>query len=449
MKFSELNLNGPLLKALADLGFSDPTTIQHKVFSPIMSGRDVLGIAQTGTGKTFAYLLPLLRQWQYVEKKVPAILIVVPTRELVAQVVEEIGKLTKYTNIKVTGAYGGTNIKTQIQAIVAGVDAIVATPGRLLDLMYNHTIRTKFIKKLVIDEVDEMLNLGFRTQLKNIIDLLPEKRQSLMFTATMTEEVEQFIAANFIDPLKVEAAPTGTPLKNITQVGYKVPNFNTKINFLEHLLTTDKKMSKVLIFSASKSLADEINRRMEERFPEQLAVIHSNKTQNTRFKTVEQFESGACSILIATDIVARGLDVTAVSHVINMDVPAVAENYMHRIGRTGRAGKKGIAITFITPSDLERKAKVEQLMGRKIKMNSMPEEVEVSTVLIDEEIPKIHMKPIGKPIKKAGGEAFHEKSEKNKKADIKVSHFDLMKKRFGTKHPDEYRNKNKSRKRHR
>jgi ATP-dependent RNA helicase RhlE len=448
MTFQDLNLNNTLLKALADLGFTKPTTIQQKAFSPIMSGKDVLGIAQTGTGKTYAYLLPLMRQWQYVAKKIPEILIVVPTRELVAQVVEEIEKLAKYANIAVVGVYGGTNIKTQVQAIVPGVDIIVATPGRLLDLIYNGTIRARSIKKLVIDEVDEMLNLGFRAQLKNIINLLPVKRQSLMFTATMTEEVEQFITTNFIAPQKIEAAPTGTPLTNITQIGYKIPNFNTKINFLEYLLASDKSMSKVLVFSSSKRLADEINSRIEVRFPDRLAVIHSNKTQNTRFKTVEQFESGACSVLIATDIVARGLDVTAVSHVINMDVPAVAENYMHRIGRTGRAGKKGVAITFITEADREYKLKVETLMGRKITMKKLPEEVELSDVLTPDEQPQVFMKPIGKPLKISGGKAFHEKNEKNKKADVKVSHFELMKKRFGTKHPDEYRSKKgKSKKR--
>ena len=181
MTFNELNINTSLLNALTDLGFTSPTRIQQKAFAPILAGKNILGIAQTGTGKTYAYLLPLLRQWQFAKKVNPEILILVPTRELVAQVVEEVEKLCTYTNIKVTGAYGGTNIKTQMAAINAGVDVIVATPGRLLDLILNGTVKTKMIKKLVIDEVDEMLNLGFRTQLKNILDILPEKRQNLMF----------------------------------------------------------------------------------------------------------------------------------------------------------------------------------------------------------------------------------------------------------------------------
>ena len=442
MTFNELNINTSLLNALTDLGFTSPTRIQQKAFAPILAGKNILGIAQTGTGKTYAYLLPLLRQWQFAKKVNPEILILVPTRELVAQVVEEVEKLCTYTNIKVTGAYGGTNIKTQMAAINAGVDVIVATPGRLLDLILNGTVKTKMIKKLVIDEVDEMLNLGFRTQLKNILDILPEKRQNLMFSATITEEVETFIGNTFIAPEKIEAAPTGTPLKNITQIAYKVPNFNTKVNFLEHLLVTDKSMTKVLIFTGSKSLADEINSKMEIKFPDQLAVIHSNKSQNLRFKTVEQFESGASSILIATDIIARGLDVTAVSHVINMDVPAVAENYMHRIGRTGRADKKGIAITFITEADKENKAKVEALMGKKISMKKMPVEVDVSNILTFDEQPKVNMRTIEikRPKVIAKGTSHHEKIDKNKKVNKKVSRADAKKIKYGKSYRKEYRN---------
>ncbi len=442
MTFNELNITPPLLNALADLGFTTPTRIQQKAFAPILAGKNILGIAQTGTGKTYAYLLPLLRQWQFAKKVNPEILILVPTRELVAQVVEEVEKLCTYTNIKVTGAYGGTNIKTQMAAINAGVDVIVATPGRLLDLILNGTVKTKMIKKLVIDEVDEMLNLGFRTQLKNILDILPDKRQNLMFSATITEEVEVFIGNTFIAPEKIEAAPTGTPLKNITQIGYKVTNFNTKVNFLEHLLANDKSMTKVLIFAGSKSLADEINSKMEIKFPDQLAVIHSNKSQNLRFKTVEQFESGASSILIATDIIARGLDVTAVSHVINMDVPAVAENYMHRIGRTGRADKKGIAITFITEADKENKAKVEALMGKKIPMKKMPVEVEVSNILTFDEQPKVNMKTIEikQPKVISKGTSHHEKIDKNKKVNKKVSRADAKKIKYGKRYRKEYRN---------
>ncbi|MSQ80034.1 MAG: DEAD/DEAH box helicase, partial [Flavobacteriaceae bacterium] len=210
MTFRDLNLNRALLNALDDLGITQPTTIQQRAFAPIMAGQDVLGIAQTGTGKTFAYLLPILRLWQFNKKKNPEIIVLVPTRELVAQVVEEVEKLTKYMDVEVAGVYGGTNIKTQMMAIRAGVDVVIATPGRLADLLLNGTIKTKYIRKLVIDEVDEMLNLGFRTQIKTILDLLPPTRQMLMFSATITDDVQVLIDYSFNDPVKIEAAPTGT-----------------------------------------------------------------------------------------------------------------------------------------------------------------------------------------------------------------------------------------------
>jgi len=442
MNFSDLNLNSSLLKALSDLELIHPTTIQQKAFSPIMAGNDVLGIAQTGTGKTFSYLLPLLRQWQYKSKRYPEILVIVPTRELVVQVVSEVEKLVSYMNFKVAGAYGGANIKSQMAAIHPGVDMVVATPGRLNDLLLNGTIKSSAVKKLVIDEVDEMLGLGFQSQLQNILDLLPAKRQSLMFTATLVQEVEDFINRNFRTPVKIEAAPTGTPLANIKQIGYKVPNFNTKMNFLRYLLANDPLMTKVLIFASGKSIADEIFERMAVDFEDELAVIHGNKNQNTRFKTVDEFSSGISRILIATDLMSRGLDISEVSHVINMDVPQVAESYMHRIGRTGRAGKKGIAITMISEFDKDHQKNVEQLMGKKISIKKLPEVIEISEILITEEIPVINMKIIDvkRPKNLFGGKSHHDKKEKNKKVNIKVSREDKKKIKYGKSYSKDRRN---------
>jgi len=442
MNFSDLNLNSSLLKALSDLELIHPTTIQQKAFSPIMAGNDVLGIAQTGTGKTFSYLLPLLRQWQYKSKRYPEILVIVPTRELVVQVVSEVEKLVSYMNFKVAGAYGGANIKSQMAAIHPGVDMVVATPGRLNDLLLNGTIKSSAVKKLVIDEVDEMLGLGFQSQLQNILDLLPAKRQSLMFTATLVQEVEDFINRNFRTPVKIEAAPTGTPLANIKQIGYKVPNFNTKMNFLRYLLVNDPLMTKVLIFASGKSIADEIFERMAVDFEDELAVIHGNKNQNTRFKTVDEFSSGISRILIATDLMSRGLDISEVSHVINMDVPQVAESYMHRIGRTGRAGKKGIAITMISEFDKDHQKNVEQLMGKKISIKKLPKVIEISEILITEEIPVINMKIIDvkRPKNLFGGKSHHDKKEKNKKVNIKVSREDKKKIKYGKSYSKDRRN---------
>ncbi|MDP1973707.1 MAG: DEAD/DEAH box helicase, partial [Sediminibacterium sp.] len=316
MTFQQLNLNTALFSALDDLGYTTPTTIQHKVFPIAMSGKDVCGIAQTGTGKTIAYLLPCLKQWKFDKNKDPQILIVVPTRELVVQVVDTVKKLSAYMSLIVVGVYGGVNINTQQLEVEKGVDVLVATPGRLFDLAMNGAFKTKYIKKLVIDEVDEMMNLGFRTQLRNIMDLLPQKRQNLLFSATITEEVESLMETYFNAPVRVEAAPTGTPLDNIEQSRFNVPNFYTKVNLLELLLEQDASMTKVLVFTATKKLADQLYESLEKRFEGTIGIIHSNKEQNHRFNTVKQFKDGVYRFIIATDIVARGIDIAEVTHVV-------------------------------------------------------------------------------------------------------------------------------------
>jgi ATP-dependent RNA helicase RhlE len=432
MTFDDLKLNTALWTALDDLGYTTPTTIQHKVFPIAMSGKDVCGIAQTGTGKTIAYLLPCLKQWKFDKNKDPQILIVVPTRELVAQVVETVKKLTTHMSLIVTGVYGGVNINTQTIELEKGVDVLVATPGRLFDLAMNAAFKTKMIKKLVIDEMDEMLNLGFRTQLKNIMDLLPDKRQNLLFSATITDDVEALMETYFNDPVLVEAAPTGTPLENILQTRYDVPNFYTKVNLLEYLLKEDQTMTKVLVFAATKKLADQLFEELAVKFPDQAGVIHSNKEQNHRFNTVKQFKEGNYRFIIATDIVARGIDIAEVTHVINFDTPEVPENYIHRIGRTGRFDKKGIAITFTTEKELPFKEAIEGLMKYQIPVLPLPEELIISTELTEDEKPKVYMKiPYIKPKKKdEAGPAFHEKSAKNQKRNVKVSRKDVMKKKY-------------------
>ncbi|MEP6700771.1 MAG: DEAD/DEAH box helicase [Bacteroidota bacterium] len=433
MTFDDLNLNTPLLTALKELGYKNPTPIQQRVFSIVMSGRDVCGIAQTGTGKTLAYLLPCLRQWKFSKDKAPQILIVVPTRELVMQVVETVKTLTTYMSLIVVGVYGGVNINTQQLEVLKGLDVLVATPGRLYDLAMNGAFKTKMIKKLVIDEVDEMLNLGFRTQLKNILDFLPARRQNLLFSATMTDDVEALIEVYFNNPVRVEAAPTGTPLENIIQTGYEVSNFYTKVNLLEHLLAEDKTMTKVLVFVATKQLADQLYEQLETKFPGAAGVIHSNKEQNHRFNTVKQFKEGNYRFIIATDIVARGIDVAEVTHVINFDVPDMPENYIHRIGRTGRADKKGIAITFITEKEKPLLRAIETLMKYQVPLIALPANLLISEELTDDEKPKVFMKTdaIKTPKKSEAGPAFHEKSAKNSKVNVIVRHKDRMMKKYG------------------
>ncbi len=433
MLFKELNLTTALQNALTDMGFLSTTTIQQKVFSTAMSGADICGIAQTGTGKTIAYLLPCLCQWKFTKDISPQILVLVPTRELVVQVVETVRQLTAYMNVEAVGVYGGVNINTQRLSVEKKVDVLVATPGRLFDLVMNRSVKLKSIKKLVIDEVDEMLNLGFRTQLKNLFELLPEKRQNLLFSATLTEDVENLIQLYFLNPLKIEAAPTGTPLENIQQVIYEVPNFNTKVNLLKLLLVEDMSMTKVLVFAATKALADQLFEQLEQDHEDSAGVIHSNKDQNHRFNTVRQFKAGVYRFIIATDIVARGIDVAEVSHVINFDTPDEPENYIHRIGRTGRADKKGISITFVTPKEKDARENIEALMNYKIPVLPLPLHLEISAILTEDEMPKKYVKEIQIKIPKREnvGASFHEKSAKNSKVNKKVSRRDVMMKKYG------------------
>jgi len=418
--FNDLNLNTPLYNALEDLGFVTPTPIQSESFSVVASGKDVVGIAQTGTGKTLAYMLPILRNLKYSQQDNPRVLVLVPTRELVVQVVSEIEKFSKYINNRVLGVYGGTNINTQKQAVAQGQDIIVATPGRLYDLAVSRVLQLKSIQKLVIDEVDVMLDLGFRHQLMNIFDILPQRRQNIMFSATMTKDVDELITDFFINPNKISIAVSGTPLENIKQQRYNVPNFYTKVNLLEHLLNDKAKFSKVLIFVAYKRMADRLFDQLEALFPNQTCVIHSNKTQNYRLRSIEQFRAGEHRLLVATDVMARGLDIEDVSHVINFDTPDYPENYMHRIGRTGRAEKEGIALLFSTEDEQQSREHLEELMQMNIELLEIPETIEISKELIEEERPQIreHYNPTKRRDEDAPGPAFHEKSEKNSKVNL-------------------------------
>lgn len=385
MNFEELNINKPLQNAIADLHLYETTPIQAQAFPKIMSGKDVIGIAQTGTGKTFAYLLPLLRLHKYSESPHPKMLVIVPTRELVLQVADEAEKLAKYMNFVVGRAYGGTNIQTQKNILFQGIDLLVATPGRLLDLILAGALKPKHIKKVVIDEVDEMFDLGFRPQLLRIFDLLPEKRQHILFSATLTKDIEQLIYKYFNNPLKIEIKATGTPLENIEQFAFAVPNFLTKVNLLKLLLKENEDFSKVLVFVASKKKADRLFIEMEEEFPEVIGVIHSNKSQNFRMRSVKRFQRGTYRVLIATDIISRGLDLEGITHVINYELPEEPIHYMHRIGRTGRAKNEGIAISFITPMEEEKQDAIEDLMQTEIPALELPENLTIEEELLEEE----------------------------------------------------------------
>ena len=388
--FEHLQLPLSVQKAIDELGFTHPTPIQVKALPVILSGRDVMAIAQTGTGKTFAYLLPLLKQWKFQKIDTPRVLILVPTRELVVQVHEEIEKLTKYMSVRSLAVYGGVNINTQKANIYEGLDIVVGTPGRVMDLALDNVLRFDTVQKLVIDEFDEILNLGFRVQLTSILSMMKAKRQNILFSATMTEEVDEILDEYFEFPEEVSLAPSGTPLEKIEQRVYHVPNFLTKINLLKHFLA-DEAYSRILIFVNSKRLADFVLESLEEDFPDQFGAIHSNKTQNYRLNTMELFQNGELRGIVTTDIMARGLDISDITHVINLQFPETSEQYIHRIGRTGRADKEGIAISFIVQIE-ERRLEFEK----------------------DQKKVKFLLK---RP-KKEGGDAFHEKSDKNKKVNL-------------------------------
>ena len=443
--FETLKINKPQLKALNDLGIENPTPIQLKALPAILSGNDVVGLAQTGTGKTFAYLLPLLKQLQFSDQIQPRILILVPTRELVVQVVEAAKSLTTYQTVRIDGVFGGVNINNQRQMVSEGLDILVATPGRLFDLAVSGVLRLSSIQKLVIDEVDEMLFVGFRPQLMNILDILPKKRQNILFSATLPEDVENIIKGFFKSPKKIEIVPVGTPLEKIDQKGFSVPNYNTKVNLLNSLLSKSE-YEKVLVFVKNKKIADRLFDNLKETFIDEINVIHSNKSQNFRFNSIEEFQNGSDRILIATDIVSRGMDIKEVSHVINFDTPKFAEQYIHRIGRTGRARKKGNAIIFFTPKEEEMLLEIEILMQFEIPISSIPKDIEISNILMPEEKDKTIEKEIThKKINTSTlGAAFHEKSDKNKKVNLGGSYKREIKKKY--KKPKTRAPKNKSKK---
>ena len=399
------------------MGFTKPTPIQEKSFSAIMSGRDVMGIAQTGTGKTFAYLLPILKQWKFVATDTPRIVILVPTRELVVQIAAEVDKLTQFMSVRTLGVYGGVNINSQKKSVYQGIDVLVGTPGRVMDLALDNVIRFDSLQKLVIDEFDEMLNLGFRTQITSILSMLKNKRQNILFSATMTDEVDDMLEDYFNFPEEITLEKSGTPLEKIEQIGYNVPNFLTKVNLIVELLRNTE-LDRVLLFVNNKKTADLLAEKLEEFYPNQFGIIHSNKSQNYRLQTMAAFQAGEIRGIVTTDVMARGLDISDISHVINVEFTSIPEQYIHRIGRTGRADKSGIAISLISSHEQEIQIETELLMNKEIQILEMPTSIEVVNKLLEFEKDKKKLKIILKTNKLEGGASFHEKAKKNKKINL-------------------------------
>ncbi|WP_196000231.1 DEAD/DEAH box helicase [Clostridium sp. 1001271B_151109_B4] len=376
MLFKDLDIIKPILKALEESGYEKPTEIQKKSIPVVLKGKDILGCAQTGTGKTAAFAIPILQNIAADKEKdnnrsIKA-LIVAPTRELAIQIEESFAAYSKYLDVKDTVIFGGVNQSSQVRKIKAGVDILVATPGRLLDLSNQKHVDLKNIKYFVLDEADRMLDMGMIHDVKKIISRLPKERQNLLFSATMPKEVMKLVNSILNNPVKVEVQPVSSTVEIISQGVYYVPKKN-KRSLLIHLLK-DESIKSVIVFSRTKHGANKIAKDLEKSGVTS-AAIHGNKSQNQRQLALNNFKQGNIRVLVATDIAARGIDIDELSHVINYDLPDVAETYVHRIGRTGRAGSSGIAITFCDEEEKAMFRSIEKLIGKSIPV--LEEEYEI------------------------------------------------------------------------
>ncbi|NGM62928.1 DEAD/DEAH box helicase [Sphingobacterium sp. SGG-5] len=385
VSFEDFKFNKQLLTAIADAGYTMPTEIQQRAITPILAGQDVMGVAQTGTGKTAAFVLPLLMKLKYAQGQDPRALILSPTRELALQIEENIKSFSTYMDLRTVVLYGGLGPKTQKEQLSKGCDIIVATPGRFLDLYLAGDIHTKSLKFLVMDEADKMMDMGFIGKIHRILEVVPRKRQNLLFSATMSELVHK-IAGDFLAfPTLIEVTEQATPASTVVQRLYDVPNLKTKINLLQHLFMDDEAFHRVIVFCKTKTVADHVYAFLERKYGgENVRVIHANKGQNTRINSINAFKSGEVRFLVATDVAARGLDVSNVSHVVNFDVPIVIEDYVHRIGRTGRAFNEGVAITFCNPAEQYYINKIEKLIRQSIPVEKLPQEVFIEKTPFDE-----------------------------------------------------------------
>jgi ATP-dependent RNA helicase RhlE len=364
-------LSDALLRAVAEQGYTEPTPIQQQAIPVVLSGRDLLGAAQTGTGKTAGFTLPLLQRLMAStpgdgSRRPIRALVLAPTRELAAQVEESIRTYGKYVPLKSTVIYGGVGIQPQIDALEAGVDVLVATPGRLLDHAQQGNLDLKSIETLVLDEADRMLDMGFIHDIRRVLALLPAQRQNLLFSATFSDEIRQLAGSFLKNPATVEVARRNTPAELVSQLAHPVDQAR-KRELLAHLVKSND-WHQVLVFVRTKHganrLAEQLKRAGVEALP-----IHGNKSQNARTRALAQFKEGSLRVLVATDIAARGLDIEALPHVVNYDLPHVPEDYVHRIGRTGRAGSEGQAISLVSAEDRPLLAAIEKLMNKTVEQS--------------------------------------------------------------------------------
>lgn len=363
MKFSDLELDDSILKALKEKGYDTPTPIQQKSIPIVLQQKDLLGVAQTGTGKTAAFAIPIIQLLARSNKKGIKGLIVTPTRELAIQIEENIAYYAKYMNVKHTVIFGGVKQHEQVRKLKKGVDILVATPGRLLDLMDQGYISLNMIEIFVLDEADRMLDMGFINDIKKLLKVLPKKRQSLFFSATMPGNIQKLSREILHKPQKVEVTPESTTAETVQQVVY-FTNRTDKRKLLLHLLKNPE-LDQVLIFERTKRGADRLSRDLSKKNIRAVA-IHGDKAQNQRQRALKDFKNGKLRILVATDIAARGIDIDKLNYVVNFDIPNIPETYVHRIGRVGRAGETGIAISLCEPEENVFFADIEKLIKRKV-----------------------------------------------------------------------------------
>jgi ATP-dependent RNA helicase RhlE len=436
ISFENFKINKQLLEAIADAGYQKPTGIQEKAIPLALAGHDVLGIAQTGTGKTAAYVIPILFKAKYAQGQHPRALILAPTRELCLQIEEAVIQFGKYTDLRYVCLYGGIGPKTQIEKLQSGVDIIISTPGRFMDLYKKGEIFVKELKTMVMDEADKMLDMGFMPQIRAILEVIPNKRQNLLFSATFSARVEN-LSTEFLEfPERVEISAQATTAETIRQTKYLVPNIKTKINLLEHLLQNEV-LNRVIVFAKSRKNAEAVYSYLERKNLGEIRVIHANKGQNTRINSMDDFKSGTVRILVATDVAARGLDISMVSHVINFDVPLIYEDYVHRIGRTGRAENEGVAFTFVNPAEAFHFQRIEEIIRMEVPEEFIPHEVKITDTPFEEN--QAYAREIDNQKKRDNPDykgAFHDK-----KARPSTSHRPPEKKR-GNKNSKAKRNRN-------
>ena len=418
MTFEELKITRQFLNAIDDCGYTSPSPIQEKAIPRINAGQDVIGIAQTGTGKTAAFALPVLQKVKYAQGVEPRALVLVPTKELVIQVHEVFSTLAKYTDLRCIALYGGVGPKTQLEELSKGVDIIIGTPGRFLDLYLRGGIETKKIKTMVLDECDRMMDMGFMPQLRNILEVIPRKRQNLLFSATFPERVEILSEEFLLWPTKVEVSPQATPVATVKQIKTPVPNIRTKLHYVAHLLEEEYSEERALVFVRTKEQAEQISKYLERTISGGVRCLHSNKAPNTRLHSMSLFRDGTIRVLVSTDVASRGIDVPETKVVINCTVPRNSSDYVHRIGRTGRAFSEGVAHTLYDPSEKMYMEAVESHLPSKNEIDEclMPESITV------EETPPWEAKQMAKDIdfqrKKNDPTykgAFHQKKKKPKR----------------------------------